>query len=237
LDLQLYFRVVWRFRLLVLAGFVLAFVLAFLTFASVSFAGGKPSVHYRQQEVWSSTAIVRLAGSRFLEGQSFPVVDPSRFASYAFDYATLANGDEVRALIRGRGRPVGDVQAAPYIQQGIQNAPFLPLIQFVGNGDTQSHAIVMAQRGVSAFRQWLQHEQDQSGVPVSRRVVLDVLNRPQRPELTQRRKLTTPVVVFLTVMIAALGLAFILENLRPRVRPVRIRGDEADQRERQSRSA
>jgi hypothetical protein len=32
------------------------------------------------------------------------------------------------------------------------------------------------------------------------------------------RKKTTPIVVFLTVLLAAIGLAFVLENLRPRIR-------------------
>ena len=34
------------------------------------------------------------------------------------------------------------------------------------------------------------------------------------------RKKTIPIVVLFTVLIATLGLAFILENLRPLVRPV-----------------
>ena len=38
--------------------------------------------------------------------------------------------------------------------------------------------------------------------------------------LVAPRKLTRPIFIFLAVMIAALGLAFVLENLRPRVRPV-----------------
>ncbi len=38
--------------------------------------------------------------------------------------------------------------------------------------------------------------------------------------LLEGRSKTVPIVVFLTVMLAVIGLAFILENLRPRVRPV-----------------
>src|SRR5205823_913618 len=173
------------------------------------------------QQIWSSSAIVGLEGQRFLEGQTFPVVDPTRFAAYAFEYATLANGDKVRQLIYKLGRPVGAVTASPYIQSGIQGAPFLPFIEFTGLASTAGNARVMAGRGVVAFQNWLASEQTKAGTPPDRRVRLEVLNRPARPKLLQGRKLTTPIVVFLTIMIAAVGLAFILENLRPRVRSVR----------------
>ena len=46
--------------------------------------------------------------------------------------------------------------------------------------------------------------------------------------LLEGRSKTVPIVVFLTVMLAVIGLAFILENLRPRVRPV---ADVADRQE------
>jgi hypothetical protein len=35
-----------------------------------------------------------------------------------------------------------------------------------------------------------------------------------------------PIVIVLTIMTAAIGLAFILENLRPRVRPIALEEDE-----------
>jgi hypothetical protein len=43
----------------------------------------------------------------------------------------------------------------------------------------------------------------------------------------QGRKLTVPIIIFLSVMIVTFGLAFILENLRPRQLPApRPRGRE-----------
>ena len=52
------------------------------------------------------------------------------------------------------------------------------------------------------------------------RVQVEVVRQPQAPSLLEPRKKTRPIIVFLTVAIATFGLAFILENLRPRVRAV-----------------
>ena len=40
--------------------------------------------------------------------------------------------------------------------------------------------------------------------------------------MLEGRSKTIPIVVFLTVMLAFVGLAFILENLRPREKPVSV---------------
>jgi hypothetical protein len=50
--------------------------------------------------------------------------------------------------------------------------------------------------------------------------VVQVLSRPKAPVLFEGRSLTVPIVVFMTAMIATLGLAFVLENLRPRIRSI-----------------
>ena len=49
---------------------------------------------------------------------------------------------------------------------------------------------------------------------------VEVVRQPQAPTLLVPRKKTRPVIVFLAVAIATFGLAFILENIRPRVRAV-----------------
>jgi hypothetical protein len=57
-------------------------------------------------------------------------------------------------------------------------------------------------------------------VAPGKRVRVEVVRQPQVPTLLVPRKKTRPIIVFLTVAIATFGLAFILENLRPRVRVV-----------------
>ena len=50
--------------------------------------------------------------------------------------------------------------------------------------------------------------------------MLQVVNPPQPPVVVAPRKKTLPIVVFMMVMAATLGTAFVLENVRPAVRIV-----------------
>ena len=66
-----------------------------------------------------------------------------------------------------------------------------------------------------------------------------------RPVVVEPRKKTLAVVVFVALMVATVGLAFILENLRPRVRAVAPAApafradvdDDGEQRERTKHTA
>ena len=49
---------------------------------------------------------------------------------------------------------------------------------------------------------------------------LTLLNRPYQAKVYAQPSKTLPVAIFLTVLIATIGMAFILENLRPRIRTV-----------------
>ena len=47
MDLRLYSRVIWRFRIVVGLGLLLACALSFLSYAKLSFKGGSPKIGYR----------------------------------------------------------------------------------------------------------------------------------------------------------------------------------------------
>src|ERR1700745_726502 len=60
MDLQLFFRVIWRCRLVAAAGLALALLLGFLTLAKVSSKG----ISYRQNEQWESLSEVFLTAPK-----------------------------------------------------------------------------------------------------------------------------------------------------------------------------
>ena len=68
MDLNLYVRVLWRFKLIVALGLLLAFTLAFLSYATVRFDGVPPTVEYRQSEQWESLATVGVTSRSFDPG-------------------------------------------------------------------------------------------------------------------------------------------------------------------------
>jgi hypothetical protein len=238
-DLSVYGRVIWRFRYLILAGLFLAAALSVLSFARVSFAGGTPELKYRKADVWEakSTLLITQAGfpwgraiQGFLPGDPetgkppVPVGDTSRLSSLASLYAQLASSDAVQAIMYSSGRVRGAMSAAPEVNLAPQGSGMpstqLPMISIQGTALTAADAVATASQGTRAFLTFLQHRQAAAGIPQSDRVVMQVLRQPTSAVLVSNRKKTLPIVVFLSVMIAVLGLAFILENLRPRIRPL-----------------
>lgn len=237
MDLNLYLRVIWRFRYLVVVGVVFAAVLAGLAMYKVSFHGGSPKLSYRDQQTYSSNAVLLVTQQGFPEGRTVlpysvanvggqqtavpSFADPGRFTDLALFYSTLAQSDAVFELAHARNpRLSGSWTASPVTLGGGSRVTALPLFQITGSAHSPRGAVQMARAGTTAFITYLAKQQAAARVPVKDRILVNVVNEPQGAVLTVARKKTIPIVVFLTVLVAALGLAFILENLRPLVRPL-----------------
>jgi len=217
--LPLYLRVVWRFRLLVVLGFVVAIALSFLSFVRVSM--DNPHFVPREREQWLSYSALMVTRQGFPWGRSAydEQSDPARFGQLATIYARLATGDAVEQRMLAEGPIDRDhelIQAAAVKSADYSTAPPLPLIQISAFAGTGPRAHELADRATRAFLAYLTDLQAKNLIPESKRVVVDVVQSAVKPELVTGRSKTLPIVVFLTVMMAVLGLAFALENLRPR---------------------
>jgi hypothetical protein len=218
MDLQLYLRVLWRFRLLVVVGFLLAFALAFLSFVNVSFRDGKPGFSHREARLWESRASLWVTREGFDAGRATSEGGTGDFSGRAALYAGLAQSDAVREIMREEGPINGALEVSTsYDSRRRSSLPFIVISAFAASPAT---AQSLAGRQMDALIQFIEDQQAADRIPPSQRVVLQVLRQPGPAALVADRSLTRPIVIFLTVMIAVLGLAFILENLRPRVRPV-----------------
>jgi hypothetical protein len=248
LDLALYFAVIRRFGVLIVIGAVLAVALAFLSTAKVDLKNG--NVSYRQSQTWTSRASLLITQTGFPWGRAIlPITepgsatppgkgsfaDPSRFNQLATFYARLANGDAVQQMIKrdakavGAIYKVGSVYAQPTSDPTSSNGAVLPFVDIIGIARTPRMANQLAGIGTSAFRRYLGTRQRDARIPVSERVDVQLVNSAQHATLLQGRKKTLPIVIFLAVMIMTVGVAFLLENLRPRTRESSIdRGDEVD---------
>ena len=126
MDLGLYLRVLWRFRLLVAIGILLSAGLGILSQARVELDGGIPQLSYRTPLTWASTSTVLITEKGFPWGASSlqdlealqrgerprgpQYTDPGRFTQLGLLYARLAKSDDVRAALGTS--PVGAVSAA-----------------------------------------------------------------------------------------------------------------------------
>jgi len=238
-DFRLYADVVSRHRKVVAFGLVLAFVLAFLAMVRV----GPSGIGYRQSEEWSSTSRIGVTQQGFPWGRLFaqdatsltpaeqarrlgiPIADPNRFKDLAFLYAELATSDPVRRLMLRSGAIDGDVVAEPVIAE---NGITLPLIDVTATAESSEKAVALAQRAANALDRYVEQQQLSNRVPASDRVVLLKVLRAEKATITKPRPRTIPVVVFLFVAAATIGLAFLLENLRP---PVQLVAEKAGKNE------
>jgi hypothetical protein len=236
MDLGLFFRVVWRFKAMVLLGLALAFALAFLSFVKVDFGNGF-TMTYRENEQWESLSTLFVTDPDFTLGSTADAGGPAdaeaaaaasqRMLALTALYMQLATSDAVLAFMAKQGPIDGLVQTFPITAGANGDGDPLPMMTFSAISTTPERAYRLGLRHIDAFLGYLKRDQDRRGVSRADRVRVEVVRQPQAPTLLVPRKKTRPIVIFLTVAIATFGLAFVLENLRPRVRAVPGEGRRA----------
>jgi hypothetical protein len=221
----MYMRVLWRFRILVGAGVLLATALAVLSFVRIN-PGGSPAIKYRSDEQWSSESMLFVTQQGFPWGRlsmtpssgspqsNKPAADNEvRFSSLAVLYAYLASSDQVRRLMLKDGPINGQIAAEPVMTTGTYSSP-MPLVRLIGIASTPARARALVIRVTDALRHFLASEQAKNQIGENQRVLVSVVKRADTPKLFAGRSMTLPIVVFLGVMILISGLAFMLENMR-----------------------
>ena len=227
MDFLLYGRVLWRFKWLVVLGLMLAVSLAALSVIRV----GAGEFTYRQNELWAAKTRLGVTQNGFPWGRLFaesaspskqarsvdiPIANPARFNELAVLYAELATSDPVLRLIRPDRLGGEQIVADPL--RAAESGTMLPLIELTAISTSPQRAVVLARRSSKALSTYLQSQQRANKVPSSDRVVMEEVLQAKEAEIFRPRSKTMPVVIFLAVMFATVGLAFLLENLRPRSR-------------------
>jgi hypothetical protein len=222
-DLALYGRVLRRFWPLVAIGVILAAGLAFLSLVRVTSHG----LSYRKPVVWQSQAMILLTQPGAPEfrgvipapapGSSGPTL--VNLTGLTDQYSLYANSDAVRRLMRDEGAPTTwSITAAPALPT-ITGATY-PVIALSGHADSANGAVSAVQYGTRALVEYVKRQAQAAKIPTDQRIELQTVETATAPVVVIPRKKTLPIVIFLAVVVGTLGLAFILENLRPRVRAV-----------------
>jgi hypothetical protein len=250
-DVALYFSVLWRFRLLVALGVIAASALAIFAAAKIELDGSVPKFTTRGTNVWESRSTLLVTQEGFPWGRStlnelVPVsddqkqqqpggfaprfADPGRYSSLALLYARLAGSDDVRRRMLRDG-PI-DGEFAAEATRSSDGSAYLPLIEIIAQAETPDEAKQLAARATEAFRTYLDEQQVVNEIPPAERVQVPVLTAPAKPILVQGPSIVRPIFLFLAVLAVVVGIAFLLENLRPRPAAASVRSpsfrDEAD---------
>ena len=222
MDLGLFARVIWRFKFVVFGGVFLAIALAALSLAKISFVHGKPTLTYRKALTYESGGTVLITQRGFPWGSlSADASGVGRLTSLASFYAQLASSDAVKARLHLPAGEAGGVSAKPVVDLTTGYGVALPMIEIVGFSTSSKGAVDIATGATQAFISYVAQRQQAAGISPRDRVVLQVMNPPQFGAVVAPRKKTLPIMIFMLVMSATIGLAFMLENLRPSVRVVR----------------
>ena len=236
MDLPLYFRVLWRFRLIVLPGLVVAIALAVLAYGKVDLSHGfkvtpraVPEYHddalllvTQRGFPWGSSQQPYVPGDVNKGLPAVPVGDFSRMSGIAMIYSELADSDTVKALVRHKPTKTEKLFTSPYAPASAPPGTVLPMVALSADAASPARAAELINARIAAFRAYIAARQTKADLSDQKRVVVQVLRagNPDTAIVVSGKKKTLPVVVFLAVMIAVVGLAFMLENMRPRVRPV-----------------
>jgi hypothetical protein len=228
MNLARHITVLWRFRAVVLVGLLLGIVLAVLAAYQV------PSMERRGAETWSAESDVEVTQRGFPEGRvTLPSAlgdpstsaatqkdiqafgDPGRFVQLALYYAQVAVSDAVRERLPEKPLP-GQITARNVDATG-NGQGWLPIIRLTTTSATADGAVKLNQDTIAALQRYLRTNQNDTTPPTpdDQRVQLRVLNQPAAA-LLSGRSLTISFLAFMLCLLAAVAVAHILENLRPR---------------------
>lgn len=217
MDLGLFIQVLWRSRLLVLAGFVAACALAVFALARPAIVNGGPTLVYRDPVVYQSS-VQMLVTQQGYRGE--PSTDP-RFTDLAALYSQLIMGNAELQRVFGTTKPplYENLMAAPMPAPNGQPG-FLPIIQITGIGPSPAKAKDYADRAAITFSSYLAQRQSAARVAKPRRVVLERVAGPLKPTVYLPRKKTRAIFAFVVVLMLTIGAAFLRENARNRRGPL-----------------
>jgi capsular polysaccharide biosynthesis protein len=199
----------------VAAGLALAIVLALLDAVRITSHG----VALRRQPTYLSYSRIFVTQKGFPWGRlgsttqsAAAVAGADRLTGLAAVYSQLVTTDPVRALMNREKPPVGTLEAAPVLDP-VDSSASLPIISIAAYSSTPQKAMRLARAATDALVSYVGAQQAQNDIPESDRVQLQVVMRAEHAQLAKSPSPAMPIVIFLAVLLATVGLVFVLENL------------------------
>lgn len=137
-----------------------------------------------------------------------PINDPSQL----FVYAQLLQSDQIRRQIRA---PINAIAANVVTTGAFSTGNALPFLAITATAPSSTGAQALAARAAAGIQRYVSVGQVAAQTPAAARVSLTLVNAPLpgKPVTTRTRVVVLPGIVFITVLIATLGLLLVLENL------------------------
>lgn len=240
MDLPLYGRVLWKYRLLLVVGLLLAALAG--TFAGFTISDGQLTA--RGTDTYKARATLMLGTPELspfatqTEPQPLPTakaqqptaaVQRNDLSSLALVYAYLVTGNDVRSVIEATHGPIGPDEEVTAVRRTTQPAgderfpgrASLPIIDVVATSTTEAGATALAQDTAKAFETYVTDKQRAQKVPADRRVQVSVLRDAVADPTTASSPALPVALVFLAVLMLFVALAFMLQNISLHRTPAR----------------
>jgi hypothetical protein len=170
--------------------------------------------------------------------------DPARLSYLTTLYANLATNDAViHSLgIDPKNPQLGTLTVTAVPGPAYSNPAILNILDFTATGPSPARAEGLANGGAFAFQSWLRRNQEANHIPTEARAIAPIYKSATPAVVASHRGKTLPVIIFLTIFGATIGLALVLENLRPQpaaAKPSELHAESAatDAEERKRKSA
>ena len=237
MELRRHLQVLWRFRLVIVAGVLFGTMVAILASFHVKL-DPLPALSWRSDQTFESNSTLFVTQNGFPWGRvTLPAVEnpglgnaapaaeedkngkrreygaPERFSDLAVLYSYLATSQQVRALVAMRSKP-DQISITPVMNPA--SGTGLPLLKVGTTAKTGANAQQLNSATLDALKRYLQEEQERAGISPELRVEIQVLNPPGRAVVKEGRSYMGSLIAFVLAIGAAIGLAYLLENLRPR---------------------
>ena len=228
MDLTIFFRVIWRYRILVMTGLLLAILAAFFAMVRISPGGSEPlSLRGDKEYASYTTLFVTQAGfpwGRLAQGEDSSANNAGRLASLATLYSKLADSDPVDELNKAALPSTGwKIESAPVLDGAGLSSP-LPLVRIAALANSAELAAKAAGTAAASLQAFVTTRQRANDIPGADRVVLQLIKGPEKPVLVHGRSFTPPIIAFLLIAIITLALPFILDNVRRSIAGARAAG-------------
>jgi hypothetical protein len=232
MNLARHAAVLWRFRLVALAGLTIGLLLAVLASYQV------PSMKPRGTETWTATSQILVTQPGFPEGrvtlpeaevqgattaEGDPVeeqmpkdqvtfADPARLSGLADLYARFLTSDEVLGKVPGRPT-AKEVSASPFLASA--GGQVLPVIQLAAMAPSKESAKKLNQDVFKSLSAVIERQQAANEIGKGQRIELKLIDAPEAA-LTSPRKKTAAILVLFLALLGTVAVCHLLEGLRPR---------------------
>jgi hypothetical protein len=237
MNLARHASVLWRFRMVTIAGFTIGIVLAVLAAYQPTFGGG-PGLTPRGSETWTATSSILVTQPGFPEGRvtlpeeqldsaataegerveeddpknQVTFADPARLSGLADLYAKFLTSDDVLGRVPGRPK-AAQITASPFLASS--GGVVLPVIQLTADAPTRAGARKLNEQVFRSLSSLIEEQQVANAIGAGQRVAVKLIDAPEAT-LTAARKKTASILVLLICILGTVAVAHLLEALRPR---------------------